>query len=42
MLPFDLGGTHLELQIRATFMNSTIGVAFGTFVCDNGEASCYM
>jgi hypothetical protein len=40
MLPFSLGGTCLELQMRAPFTSSTIGSAFGTFVCDNGEVSC--
>jgi hypothetical protein len=40
MLPFDLGGTYLELQGMAPFMSSTIGSAFGIFVCDNGEDSC--
>jgi len=42
MLPFGLGGICLKLQVRAPFMSSTIGVAFGTFMCNNGEASCYM
>ncbi len=41
MLPFDLGGTHLELQVKAPFTSSTIGSASSTFLCDNGEASCY-
>jgi len=40
MLPFGLGGTRSELQARAPITSSTIKSAFGTFVCDNGEASC--
>jgi len=42
MLPFGLGGTHLELQAKAPFMSSIIGSTYGTFMCDNGEASCWM
>jgi hypothetical protein len=40
MLPFGFGGTHLELPMRVPFKSSTIGEAFGIFMCDNGEASC--
>jgi hypothetical protein len=40
MLPFDLGGIGLELQVRVPFMSLTIGSTFGTFVCNNGEAAC--
>ncbi len=40
MLPFNLGGTHLELQMKVPFKSSTIGLAFGSFVFDNGEVSC--
>jgi hypothetical protein len=39
MLPFDLGGTHEKLLARVPFTSSTI---YGTFVCSNGEASCWM
>jgi len=42
MLPFGLGGSRWELLARAPFMNSTIGLAFGIFVCYNGEGSCWM
>jgi hypothetical protein len=42
MLPFNLGGIHLELPTKAPFMSSTIGSASGTFMCNNGEASCWM
>jgi len=42
MLPFGLGGTHLELQARAPFMSSIIGSTFNIFVCDKGKASCWM
>ncbi len=42
MLPFDCGGTLLELQVRAPFTSSTIGATFGTFVCYNGKASSWM
>ncbi len=41
MLPIGLNGTRLELQVKAPFTSSTIGFTFGTFMCDNGEASCY-
>ncbi len=40
MLPFGLGGICFELQARATITSLTINLAFGTFVCDNGEDSC--
>jgi hypothetical protein len=40
MLPFGLGGIHNELQARAPIMSLTINLTFGTFICDNGEASC--
>ncbi len=39
MLPFGLGGTRLELLMRVPIKNSTTGEGFGTFMCDNGEAS---
>jgi hypothetical protein len=42
MLPFYLCGIHLQLPTKAPFMNSTIGSAFGIFVCNNGEVSCWM
>jgi hypothetical protein len=42
MLPFGLGGTDMELQMRAPFTSSTIGSTSGTFMCDNGESSCYV
>ncbi len=42
MLPFGLGGTHLELQAKAPFISSIIGFDSGTFMCNNGEASCWM
>jgi len=42
MLPFNHGGIHLELQARVPFTSSIIGLAFGTFMCDNGEASSWM
>ncbi len=42
MLPFGCGSIHLELQARVPFMSSIIGLTSGTFVCDNGEASCWM
>jgi len=42
MLPFGLGGIHLELLVRASFTSSTIRLAFGTFMYNNGEASCWM
>jgi hypothetical protein len=42
MLPFGLGGIRLEVQVKVPFMSSIIGSAFGTFVCDNGEVSCWM
>ncbi len=37
MLPFDSGGIRLKLQARVPFTSSTIGLAFGTVMCDNGE-----
>ncbi len=40
--PFDLGGTYLELQTRVPFMSLIISLASNTFVCDNGEAACWM
>jgi hypothetical protein len=40
MLPFSLGGTHMELQTKAPFKSSTMGLAFDIFVFDNGEVSC--
>jgi hypothetical protein len=42
MLPFGLGGTRLELQAKAPFISSIIGFVFGTFMCNNEEASCWM
>jgi hypothetical protein len=42
MLPFGLGGTHLKLQMRVPFTSSIIGSTSTTFMCDNGEASCWM
>jgi hypothetical protein len=42
MLTFDYGGTCLEMLAWVLFKSSTIGSTFGTFVCDNGEASCWM
>jgi hypothetical protein len=42
MLPFGCGGIHMELQARAPSTSLIIGSAFGTFVCDNGEVSCWM
>ncbi len=40
MLPFSLGGIRNELQARPLIMSLIINSTFGTFVCDNGEASC--
>jgi hypothetical protein len=40
MLPFGLGGIRLELPMGVPLKSSTIGQAFGTFMCDDGEASC--
>ncbi len=37
MLPFGLSGTHMELQAKAPFTSSIIGLA-----SNNGEASCWM
>ncbi len=42
MLPFSLGGTCMELQVKVPFTSSIIDSDFGIFVCDNGEASCWM
>jgi hypothetical protein len=35
-------GTHLELHAKLPFTSSIIGSACNTFVCNNGEASCWM
>ncbi len=42
MLPFGHGGICLELLAKALFKSSTIGSTFGTFMCNNGEVSCWM
>jgi hypothetical protein len=42
MLPFGLSGIHLKLQATTSLTSSIIGSTFSTFMCDNGEASCYM
>jgi hypothetical protein len=42
MLPFGHGGTHLKLLARVLFKSSTIGSTSSTFMCDNGEASCWI
>ncbi len=42
MLPSDLGGIHLEQQVRVPFTSSQLIQLFGTFMCNNGEASCWM
>jgi hypothetical protein len=40
--PFSLSGIYLELQAKVPFMNLIISSASNTFMCDNGEASCWM
>jgi hypothetical protein len=40
MLPFGLGGIHYKLLMRVPFTSSIISMAYGIFMCDNGEASC--
>jgi hypothetical protein len=34
--------THLKQQARAPFKSSIIGSIYSTFMCDNGEVSCWM